>query len=413
MKKVISVHNIERKFQKMYGAYPLFIAKSPGRAEIIGNHTDYNLGFAIGAAINLDTIAAVSPRNDDLISAYSENLDKVPTLFQLKDLRKRKYHHWTNYVKAVVGELTKKKEFKNGFNLYIFSTVPSSGGVSSSAALELSLGLALSKLYKIKISLLRLAVLCQKAENSPLINSPCGFLDQATSALSKENNLLFLDFLPKKGVPVSKFEYIPIDLSKFNLSFLIVVDKKIKRNLGESGYPERRKTCEKSLPILSKLLKKKIKSLRGVSVVEFDKYQKDLEKADKKMRKRVEHIVYENQRVLDAVGALKKKDIKLFGKLLTLSGKSALELYELDEKTPELTFLLQQTQNMEGVLGARNMGGGFSANILVLIKNTHLKKFVKELSAIYRKRYSSNPEFIQFQPAGGTKIYAPSNLTGL
>lgn len=379
------------------------ITQAPGRAEIIGNHTDYNHGFALSAAIDKFTTAEVSARSDSYVYAFSDTFYKKPVRFSVKNLKKDK-NHWTNYVKALIEELNQKRLIDKGFNLHVTSSVPSSGGVSSSAALELSVGLALTKLYDIKLSKIDLAYLCQKAENGPLVSSPCGFLDQATSALAKKNSLLYLDFLPKKGIPVSKYEYIPIDLDKNDISFLIVVDKKIKRNLGESGYPERRKMCERSLPILSKLLKRKIKSLRDVSVAEFEKYRKNLEKVDRKMRMRVEHVVWENQRVLDAVEALRKKDIKLFGELLTRSGKSALELYELDEKTPELTYLLQKARNMAGVLGARNMGGGFSVNILVLIKNSSIEEFKNKLTLQYAITYHRELDFIIFHPEKGAKM---------
>lgn len=396
--------SISEIFTLTYHHKPTIIVESPGRAEIIGNHTDYNQGYAIGAAINKYTFAAISRRQDNRISVFSENYDKSPHIFPIKGIRKRVNNHWTNYVKAVTYELSRKKPIKRGFNMYITSDVPSSGGVSSSAALELAIGLGLIKLYNIKLNILELALLCQKAENGPLVDSPCGFLDQATSALSKKNNFLFLDFLPKKGIPISKYEYIPIELNKHDLSFLIVVDKNIKRNLGESGYPERRKTCERSLTVLSKLLKRKIKSLREVSIAEFEKCKKELDKLDNKMRMRVEHIVYENQRVLDSVAALKNDDILTFGKLLTESGRSALELYELDEKTPELTFLINSARSMDGVLGVRNMGGGFSANILVLIKNPLLNRFKNKMITAYNKKYHGNLEFIGFFPSEGAKL---------
>ncbi len=400
-----TVTTLKEKFTSLFQTNPYTVTQAPGRAEIIGNHTDYNQGYALGAAIPQSTYAAISLRDDGKILAFSEQYDSSPNIFLLKEINKKRGNHWTNYVKAVVLELSKKKRFKKGFNLYIASDVPNSGGVSSSAALELAVGLSLTKLYDIKLSPLELALLCQKAENGHLVNSPCGFLDQATSTLSKKNNLLFLDFIPKKGVPISKYEHIPTELNKHDLSFLIVVDKNIKRNLGESGYLERRKMCERSLPVLSKLLNRNIKSLREISIAEFKKCRKELDKLDKKMRMRVEHIVYENQRVLDTVAALKNDDILTFGKLLTESGKSALELYELDEMTPELTFLINSARSMNGVLGARNMGGGFSANILVLIKNPLLDKFKNQIIVEYNKKYHGNLEFISFQPSEGAKLY--------
>lgn len=396
--------SLKSKYKYLFNKNPLFLSSAPGRAEIIGNHTDYNHGYALGAAINDCTFAAVSPRNDDFIQAYSENFDGKISRFKLTQINKKSGNHWTNYVKAVVSELSRKQRIKSGFDLYVTSSVPSSGGVSSSAALELAVGLALSKLYKIKISRLDLAVLCQKAENGPLVGSPCGFLDQGTAALSKKNSLLFLDFKPKNNLPVSHYIHIPLDLRKYKCSFMIVVDKNVKRRLGESGYPVRRRQCEKSLPILSKLFDRKVRSLRDVKIPDFLKVKHKLEEIDPKMRMRVEHIVYENDRVLESVNAIRHKDIVSFGRLLTQSGESSLNLYELDEKTPELTFLVREAKKGRGVLGTRNMGGGFSANILVLIKNSFLKEFKEKLSFSYQKEYNNRLDFILFNPSAGARI---------
>jgi galactokinase len=180
----------------------------------------------------------------------------------------------------------------------------------------------------------------------------------------------------------------------------VVVDKEIKRNLGSSGYPARRAMCEQSLPILSKLLGKSVSSLRDISMSEFESCRKELEKRDPIMRKRVEHIVYENRRVIDACEALKVNDLQRFGKILTGSGKSALELYDLDEQTPELTNLVTKGRVLKGVLGMRNMGGGFSAIALALVENAFLNQFKKDLSIAYQ----GDLEFISFEPSEGASV---------
>jgi len=318
-----------KKFNSLFKAKPSYIARAPGRAEIIGNHTDYNFGYALGAAISQSSFTAVSMRNDDQIALYSANFDQKIHTFTISDIDRKRGIHWTNYVKAVSVELARLKPFKHGFNMYIQSDVPSSGGVSSSASLELSVGLSLLELYKIDLSMLELAILCQRAENGPLVGSPCGFLDQGTSALSKKDNLLYLDFLPQDDMPVSKTDYIPVSLTKHGLSFLIAVDKKVKRNLGESEYPKRRRMCEESLPVLSQLLGRRVRSLREIKGQDFRMVRDKLEKKDSTMRKRVEHIVTENKRVQDSAQALINNDMVHFGKLLTESGNSALTLYDL------------------------------------------------------------------------------------
>ena len=167
------LNTIKKKFKNLFHIDPSFISRAPGRAEIIGNHTDYNFGFAIGAAIEQSTFSAVSIRNDNLIHTFSYNFDSRLEIFKLSKINIKTGNHWTNYVKAVTLELLKIKNFTRGFNLLIIGKVPDSGGVSSSAALEISIGLCLCKLYDIKLSNFELVLLCQKAENGPLVNSPC------------------------------------------------------------------------------------------------------------------------------------------------------------------------------------------------------------------------------------------------
>jgi galactokinase len=399
----ITIRNIKEFFSSLYKVKPQVISRAPGRAEIIGCHTDYNYGFALGAALPECTYAAVSKRSDDKIIVFSKNFDLKPLKFSISNIAYKENNHWSNYIKAIVSEFSKHQLFLDGFNLYVTSNVPYSGGVSSSAALELAVGSCLNRLYNINIPKIDLAVLCQRAENSPIVSSPCGFLDQGTSALSQKGKLVFFDFKPQNHYPFSKIDHIKISLNS-DVSFLIVVDKKVKRNLGETGYPKRRKQCEQSLHILSKLLNKKISSLRDINSYDFKKCRNRLGKISSKIRMRVEHIVYENKRVLDAVSALKRNDLGLFGKILTESGRSALSLYELDEKTPELTFLVKKASNMEGVLGTRNMGGGFSANILVLIQKKYIKEFSEKLSTLYKKAYNSNLDIISFQPEDGASL---------
>jgi len=386
-------------FSTLYGSNPDTIARAPGRAEIIGNHTDYNSGYALSAAITQSTFVLAKKRSDKIVRVYSIGYSQKPSSFSLDTLEKGEHGHWLNYVKGVLAQLMKRGTLME-VDLLIDSDVPSSGGVSSSAALELSITTAVAALYHISIEGVEKAFMCQKAENGPYIGIPCGFLDQASSGLTQKDHVLFLDFKQKGSLPVSQIKQIPIDLSTSHLSFVVVVDKKVKRNLGTSGYPARRAKCEQSIPIISSIIGHPISSLRDISIETFKHCRKQLGKEDNVMRKRVEHIVYENQRVLDAVKALQDRDIKRFGALLTESGKSALELYELDEQTPELTTLVTKGRRLDGVVGMRNMGGGFTAVALALVENAKMDSFKKQLS----KLYNGNLEFLSFEPGNGAEL---------
>lgn len=394
----------KRTFQKLYGTLPTVVSRAPGRAEILGCHTDYNCGFALAAGITRDTLCLANTRNDKKIYVYSNAFpQKKPVVFSLAGISRDEKIPWTNYIRAVINEIVTAGYTIGGTNILIDSTVPKSGGVSSSAALELAVAFALMKLFKQPVDRTKVALLCKKAENSPIVKSPCGFLDQGASAFAKKDAMVLLDFLPKGDSPVSDIEVIPATFP-IAASFIIPVDPTLERQLGETGYTARRKMCEDSLPFWQSVLKRPVRSLRDVTKKEFVTFRLRLEKKNPVMRKRVEHIIMENARVIEAVDALKKKDIIRFGNLLTEAGRSSLELYELDENTPQLTFLVGAGRKLPGVLGMRNMGGGFSAISLALVKNEFIPPFKQKLSTLYHKRFHRSLEFIKFTPSEGAQI---------
>lgn len=369
------------KFTQIYGGEAEVVVNSPGRAEIIGNHTDYNLGYAIGCAINQGTIGLFAKRNDQQVIFRSTNSALAGE----------------KYCQAVVQELKSDGYNLTGAEILVDTNFSTSGGLSSSAALELCLAYGLLGLAGQTPEPQKIAPLCQRAENGPLVNSPCGFLDQGVIAFAQKDNLVLLDFKP----PVTT-KLIRTNLANQGVSFVVAVDKTVKRNLGESGYPARRKSCELAAKTLG------INSLRELSAADFEAKKGQL---DEISRRRAEHIIYENQRVLEAVAALEKNDIVRLGQLLNQSGKSALDLYDLAENTPELRYLMESAQKLDGVLGARNMGGGFSAIILALVKNDFLEEFKTGLQAEYSKKFPSQPELIEFTPREGTTVQRAGDET--
>ncbi len=399
------ISNLKEQFVKIYGREAEKIVVSPGRAEIIGCHTDYNCGYSLAAAIENTIVFLSAKRSDQKINACSTAFDSKVIAFEIsKDIAHDKENSWNNYLRGVVSELLKHDFELESCDILIDSNVPLSGGVSSSAALELGVAYTVlpEKVIENDITFkTKIARICQKAENN-YINSPCGFLDQGAVALGDEDKMVFLDFMPKGDMPVSEVSQIPADLA--GCEFILSVDPSVKRQLGSSGYPARRAKCEESLPIWSELLQKKVSCLREITAADFNKFRDYFEEKDPVMRKRVEHIVFENERVLQAREALKKNDIKTFGRLLSESGKSGLELYELDEKTPELTYLLQESLKQKGVVGSRNMGGGFSAVILSLVEKSEIENFKKALSASYKEKFGAALEFIKFKAAKGIHI---------
>ena len=366
--------NLKAKFQALYGHKPEVTVNSPGRAEIIGNHTDYNLGYALGCAISQSTLGLFAKRHDQEIIFRSTN----PNL------------NGEKYCRAIQVELLQAGYALVGADILVDTNFSTSGGLSSSAALELCLAYGLLTLAGQTVNPEKIAPVCQRAENGNLVMSPCGFLDQGVIAFSQKGQMVLLDFQP----PV-KTKLIAADLAGQGVSLVVGVDKNVKRILGESGYPARRKSCEAAAKTLG------VNSLRELSIAAFEAKKGQLGQVG---RNRAEHIVYENQRVLDAVEALKQNDLIKFGQLLNQAGQSALTLYTLDENTPELTHLMNTAQNLDGVLGARNMGGGFSAIILSLVKNDFLPKFQADLQTKYSEKFSGQLEFVPFTPGQGTEI---------
>lgn len=376
-------------FQKQFGVGgPVICVRSPGRIEILGNHTDYNNGFALAGAISRDVYVLLRPRSDRLIRCFSKAYPARGIVsFSLDDLPQAPAGDWVDYVRGVCVELIAQGFAIGGADIFVQSDLPNSGGISSSAALELGVALGLVQLFELSVNkphvdMQALARLCQSAENN-FVGTPCGFLDQAAVALPKAEHMLFIDFLQNddKSYPT---QLIPAALDANQLAFVLAVDPSVKRNLGETGYPARRKQCEQSLLFWSEALGRKVSSLREVSVSTFEAHEQNLRAHDALMHKRVKHVIYENQRVLTAVQALKENDFETFGRILTASGESALNLYDLAEGVPQLRDLVTFASGVSGVLGARNMGGGFSVLALALVEKSAIDGFTTQVRAHYQ-----------------------------
>ena len=401
-----------RGFEQVFGYAPNVSAFAPGRAEIIGNHTDYNHGFALAAALECGIKCAAAtpktPQAQPILQVYSSNFssDGIISFNICDQIGPAHTGHWSNYIRGVAQHLVQQGAKLGSVDMYLASDLPLSGGVASSAALEIVSMQAICTSCAITIpDPLELALVCQQIENN-YVNSPCGILDQGTIAFGKANHFVWFDFQPQAGLPVTSVRTIDSTLLGDDVCFVIVLDPEVKRQLGSSGYPARRRACEKSLPILSGLLGRQLNSLRAVRADEFSSIAAKLYAIDALIARRVQHIVSENERVVAAIKALRVGDTKRFGELLTESGRSALELYDLDEDTPELELLVKTGRELDGVLGFRNMGGGFSANALALIKRQLLDGFKHQLSAAYAQKFPGNLKYLEFTPASGARVCA-------
>ena len=306
---------------------------------------------------------------------------------------------WGRYVAAVLFEFHKTFPALHGMYLLIHSEIPSGSGVSSSAALEVGVALAVQATNGISLTEVGTAALCKSAENGPFINSPCGMLDQASITLPMAGEVLFFDF-GERATPFPKVQRLPVDFAKSELQFVLAVDQSVRRELATSGYSARRRSCDLGVTLASKFLGRPLSSLSEVTLQEFSDIAGKLEvHSGKETRNRVEHVISENCRVVKAREAILTADFVALGNLLTASGKSALDLYTVDEGTPELTFLVQESGRIDGVLGARNMGGGFAALSLSLVATPALPQFSETLNERYLRAWKRPLTFLPFSPA--------------
>jgi galactokinase len=400
------IGRLEEQFTEIFGQRPEALVRSPGRAEILGNHTDYNLGLALSCCIDKVILAAFA-KNDAAQIRVASTLDgSAPVKFDLANLVPIKQPVWSNYVAAVISELVRDGVVNSGIDILIESDLSTAGGVSSSAALELAIAFGWCEIAGVESNAYRLAELSQRAENGPFVRTPCGLLDQTAIAVGKAGWITLMDFGQLKS-PFGQVDYSFVKgaIHEAGLSLIIVKDIAVKRRLGETGYSMRRLDCESSVAPLALLLGRALDSLSDVDLEEFLTVRSDLERlVGNTVTRRALHIVGENSRVKRAVETLKNSDFNSFGRLLTESGVSALENFELDEGTPELASLLKILRNRSGVLGARNMGGGFSALTLALIEDKAVEELKDEISRKYTSLYHRDLTFIPFVPVDGTVI---------
>jgi len=345
-------------FKKKYGNAKLRFFRAPGRVNLIGEHTDYNGGFVLPAAIDREFIAAAAPSADNAVRAYSLNT-KTETSFHLGDI-KRVEGDWGNYLRGVAKYLQETGLRLKGFSGVLSSTVPVASGLSSSAALEVLTATIFEKLGRLKLDPVECVKLCQKAENE-FVGVKCGIMDQFISKLGKKDHALFID--------CRSLEYRHVPLSRD--AKIVIVNTGVKRALAGSKYNERRAECEQAVSIFSKHRKGAL--LRDYTLADFQNWQGEL---PENVRKRARHVISENARVLDAVDALKSGNLESFGHMMYESHDSLKNDYEVSCAE----------------LGARMTGAGFGGCAVVLAQPEGVEKFVPKMEEGYKKAFGQKPE---------------------
>ena len=391
---MIQTEKVLQAFEKEFGdTRDVRLFYAPGRVNLIGEHTDYNGGHVFPCAISLGTYAAARKRNDRVMRFFSVNFEKLGVIeTSLDDLVPSKKAGWTNYPKGVVWAFGQKGHpIDSGFDMVIYGDIPNGSGLSSSASLEVLTGEMLRSFFGMQeITNEELAFLGQYSENE-YNGMKCGIMDQFASAMGREGNAIFLD------TNSMEFEYAPLVLSGMKL---MVTNTNKKHSLVDSEYNLRRSQCAEALADLQKKLP--IKTLGELSIAEFEENRNLI--SDAVCQRRAKHAVYENQRTIEAVAALKAGDVARFGQLMNESHVSLRDDYETS--CEEADILAEEAWKLPGVLGSRITGGGFGGCTVSIVKDGAVEEFQQRLGEVYLQKVGYPASFYTLEIGGGPREIA-------
>lgn len=359
---------LKTTFQEIYGQEPI-VVRAPGRINIIGEHTDYNQGFVMPAAIDKAVYVGISKRDDSKIQLYAESYKQFD-YSDLSNLQKSE-NTWANYILGVVDQLQTRNFSIGGFNLYIDGDVPLGAGLSSSAAVECATAYALDQLFSLGIARMDIALISQKAEQV-FSGVNCGIMDQFASVFGKEGHAMMLDCRSMEH------QYVPLKADGY---LFLLMNTNVKHSLADTAYNTRRAQCEQGVAWVNEH-HSEVKSLRDVSLQQLDEYvkPKDLEVYTKSR-----FVIEENIRLQKAAEALKSGDLHTLGQLMFETHEGLSKCYEVSCR--ELDFLVEAVKDRKEVLGARMMGGGFGGCTLNIVRADEAEQLVGDISDSYKKTF--------------------------
>lgn len=378
----------QQKFEQHFGYAPQQTVFAPGRVNIIGEHTDYNDGFVMPCAINYGMAVSFAKRDDNIWRVYAIDINQTDAFSLTKEVPQSE-DKWKNYVRGVVKFIQERcPEFTQGADIAMTSDVPMSSGLSSSAALEISIGKTCQLLGNLPINHTEIALFGQKAENR-FVGANCGNMDQLTSALGQKDHLVMIDCRSLDITPTP----VPQGYS------IAIINSNVKHDLVTGEYNSRRQECETAAAFFG------VKALRDVSIAQFEERAAELEQLNPLAFKRAKHVVYENQRVLDAVKALNKGDMVKLGELMAQSHDSMRDDFEIT--IPEIDYLVELAQVAIGKNGgARMTGGGFGGCIVCLVPNDKVENVRKLIAENYQKQTGIQETFYVCTACDGVREIA-------
>lgn len=365
---------------------------APGRVNFIGEHTDYNGGYVLPAALTFGTWAAVSRRDDGVYRFRSTNFE-MQLECGVHELVYKKEDDWANYPKGVLHELiqlagTESSKHYHGADILYHGNIPNGAGLSSSASIELVTGLALSKLAGFNIRMIELVKLAQRAENN-FVGVNCGIMDQFAVGMGKEGQALALK------CDTLEYRYIPVNCDGYKI---IITNTNKRRGLADSKYNERRSECEQGLEMIKKVMPH-VQALGDLRSDEWEKVRHVIK--DHVIRRRVEHVITENERVLAAMKVLEANDLKEFGELMIASHESLRDLYEVTGI--ELDTIFEEASKIDGCIGTCMTGAGFGGCTVSLVKEGAIDMFKENVAENYTVKTGLVPAFYICEIGGGAK----------
>lgn len=365
---------------------------SPGRVNLIGEHTDYNGGHVFPCALTLGTYGVARKRQDRTIRFFSQNFPKAGVIkTSLDDLAYNKEAGWTNYPKGVAWAFSEKGQpIDSGFDLVINGNIPNGSGLSSSASLEVLMGIILNDLFEKDFSMIDLACIGQFSENN-FNGMNCGIMDQFAVAMGKKDCAIFLD------TSDLSYEYASVKLPDAKI---VITNSKVKHSLVDSAYNQRRSECETALKELQSVVS--IQGLGDLTEEEFEAHKDAIKDPIRQLR--AKHAVYENQRTIKAVAALKSNDIETFGQLMNASHVSLRDDYEVS--CEEIDVLVDLAWNVPGVIGSRITGGGFGGCTVSIVKNDSIDSFIETVGEGYKQQTGHEAEFYVVEIGDGASKLA-------